>query len=114
MTFNQNYATVYMMMNGDIALTAFAKTNFEYSNGYLFYNTGTERKFVARFKRANPITKAKFQAALIKYYTPETYFARLAGAYNPYGETPFGIMMYDGIILRDIETRKFYIDGKAV
>ena len=103
-----------MMMNGDTALPAFDKTKFDYSNGYLFYNTGTERKFVARFKRANPITKAKFQAALIKYYTPDDYFARLGGPYNADGEAPLQILMNDGIILRDIKTRKFYIDGKAV
>jgi len=103
-----------MMMNGDTALTAFEKTNFEYSNGYLFYNTGTERKFVARFKRANPITKAKFQAALIKYYTPDDYFARLAGPYNAYGETPFGIMMYDGILCRHYKTGKLILDDKEL
>ena len=49
-------------------MTNFVKSNFEYSGGYLHYNTADgERKFVARFKRG-PITKAKFQAALIKYY----------------------------------------------
>ena len=95
-------------------MTKFVKSNFEYRNGYLHYNTGTERKFVARFKRANPITKAKFQAALIKYYDVDAYFARLGGPYNAYGEAPLQILMNDGIILRDRETRKFIIDGKAV
>jgi len=95
-------------------MTNFVKSNFEYSGGYLHYNTaGGERKFVARFKRG-PITKAKFQAALIKYYDVDAYFARLAGPYNAYGEVPFQIMMNDGIILRDRETRKFFIDGKAL
>ena len=94
-------------------MTAFVKSNFEYHGGYLHYNTGTERKFVARFKRG-PITKAKFQAALIKYYSVETYFARLAGPYNAYGEVPFQIMMNDGIILHDIESRKFILDGKVL
>lgn len=95
-------------------MTAFVKSNFEYHGGYLHYNTGTERKFVARFKHRGPITKAKFQAALIKHYSVEAYFARLAGPYNPYGEVPFQIMMNDGIILRDIETRKFIMDGKVL
>lgn len=95
-------------------MTAFVKSNFEYHGGYLHYNTGTERKFVARFKRRGPITKAKFQAALIKHYSVEAYFARLAGPYNPYGEVPFQIMMNDGIILRDIKTRKFIMDGKVL
>lgn len=95
-------------------MTAFIKSNFEYHGGYLHYNTGTERKFVARFKHRGPITKAKFQAALIKHYSVEAYFARLAGPYNPYGEVPFQIMMNDGIILRDIKTRKFIMDGKVL
>jgi hypothetical protein len=95
-------------------MTNFVKSNFEYHGGYLHYNTAAgERKFVARFKRG-PITKAKFQAALIKYYDVDAYFARLAGPYNAYGEVPFQIMMNDGIILRDRETRKFFIDGKAL
>lgn len=95
-------------------MTNFVKSNFEYSGGYLHYNTANgERKFVARFKRG-PITKAKFQAALIKYYDVDAYFARLAGPYNAYGEVPFQIMMNDGIICRHYKTREFIIDGKAV
>ena len=58
-------------------MTAFEKSNFEYHGGYLHYNTGAERRFVARFKHRGPVTKAKFQAALIKHYSIETYFARL-------------------------------------
>ena len=95
-------------------MTKFVKSNFEYSGGYLHYNTADgERKFVARFKRG-PITKAKFQAALIKYYDVDAYFARLAGPYNAYGEVPFQIMINDGIICRHYKTREFIIDGKAV
>ena len=95
-------------------MTNFVKSNFEYSGGYLHYNTAAgERKFVARFKRG-PITKAKFQAALIKYYDVDAYFARLAGPYNAYGEVPFQIMMNDGIICRHYKTREFIIDGKAL
>ena len=95
-------------------MTAFIKSNFEYRNGYLHYNTADgERKFVARFKRG-PITKAKFQAALIKHYDVDTYFARLAGPYNAYGHTPFGMMMYDGILCRHYKTHELILDGKML
>lgn len=92
-------------------MTAFAKTNFEYHGGYLYYNTGTERKFVARFKHRGPVTKAKFVKALIKHYSVEGYFARLGGPTNVYGEAPLQILMNDAILLRDINTRKFILDG---
>jgi hypothetical protein len=92
-------------------MTAFAKTNFEYHGGYLHYNTGTERKFVARFKHRGPVTKAKFVKALIKHYSVEDYFARLGGPTNVYGEAPLQILMNDAILLRDINTRKFILDG---
>ena len=95
-------------------MTKFVKSNFEYRNGYLHYNTADgERKFVARFKRG-PITKAKFQAALIKHYDVDAYFARLAGPYNAYGHTPFGMMMYDGVLCRHYKTRELILDGKAL
>lgn len=103
------------MKKRKIEMTAFVKSNFEYHGGYLHYTTEAgERKFVARFKHRGPVTKAKFQAALIKHYSVETYFARLAGPYNPYGEVPFQIMMNDGILLRDMDTRKLILDGKAL
>lgn len=95
-------------------MTAFAKTNFEYHGGYLHYNTGTERKFVARFKHRGPVTKAKFQAALIKNYSVEEYFSRLGGAYNPRGEAPLQILMNDNILVFDSEARKFTLDGKVL
>ena len=95
-------------------MTNFVKSNFEYRNGYLHYNTADgERKFVARFKRG-PITKAKFQAALIKHYDVDAYFARLVGPYNAYGHTPFGMMMYDGILCRHYKTHELILDGKAL
>jgi len=95
-------------------MTAFAKTNFEYHGGYLHYNTGTERKFVARFKHRGPVTKAKFQAALIKYYSVEEYFSRLGGAYNAQGEAPLQILMNDNILIFDHENRKFVLEGKVL
>ena len=79
-------------------MTAFAKTNFEYHGGYLHYNTGTERKFVARFKHRGPVTKAKFQSMLIKHYSVEEYFSRLGGAYNAQGEAPLQIFKNDGLL----------------
>ena len=98
-------------------MTAFAKTNFEYHGGYLHYNTGTERKFVARFKHRGPVTKAKFINTLIKHYSVEGYFARLGGAFNPKGEAPLQILMNDEILVfdRDDRGRGFFIlDGKEL
>jgi len=95
-------------------MTAFIKTNFEYHGGYLHYNTGTERKFVARFKHRGPVTKAKFQSMLIKHYSVEEYFSRLGGAYNPQGEAPMQILMNDGILVFDSEARKFVLEGKVL
>jgi hypothetical protein len=98
----------------EMNMTAFAKTNFEYHGGYLHYNTGTERKFVARFKHRGPVTKAKFQSMLIKHYSVEEYFSRLGGAYNPQGEAPMQILMNDGILVFDSEARKFVLEGKVL
>lgn len=96
-------------------MTAFIKTNFEAGNGgYIHYNTGTERKFVARFKHRGPVTKAKFIKTLINHYSVETYFARLAGAYNAQGEAPLQILMNDDILIFDSENRKFILDGKVL
>ena len=98
-------------------MTAFAKTNFEYHGGYLHYNTGTERKFVARFKHRGPVTKAKFQAPLIKHYSVEEYFSRLGGAYNAQGEAPLQILMNDEILVFDRDDRGrgyFILDGKVI
>jgi hypothetical protein len=96
-------------------MTKFEKANFEYHGGYLHYKTELgQRVFVARFKHRGPVTKAKFQAALIKHYTVEEYFARLGGAYNPQGETPVGMLMNDGILVFDSAARKFILDGKVL
>ena len=98
-------------------MTAFTKTNFEYHGGYLHYNTGTERKFVARFKHRGPVTKAKFQAILIKHYSVEEYFSRLGGAYNAQGEAPLQILMNDEILVFDRDDRGrgyFVLDGKEL
>lgn len=96
-------------------MTKFAKTNFEYHGGYLHYTTEAgERKFVARFKHRGPVTKAKFLATLIKHYSVEEYFSRLAGAYNARGEAPLQIFQNDGILQYDPEARKFILDGKVL
>ena len=96
-------------------MTAFVKTNFEAGNGgYIHYNIGTERKFVARFKHRGPVTKAKFLKALVKHYSVEEYFARLGGAYNAQGEAPLQILMNDNILIFDSENRKFTLDGKVL
>jgi len=99
-------------------MTAFNKKNFEYHGGYLHYMTATgERKFVARFKHRGPVTKAKFQSALIKHYTVEGYFARLVGPYNAQGEAPLQILMNDEILQfdRDDLGRGFFtLNGKVI
>lgn len=95
-------------------MTAFVKTGFEYNGDYLHYNTGTERMFVARFKHRGPVTKAKFQAALIKHYSVENYFGRLGGWRNPHGELPLQILMNDGILVLDRKAGKFILDGKVL
>lgn len=99
-------------------MTKFEKANFESGNGgYIHYNTGTERKFVARFKHRGPVTKAKFLSALIKHYTVEEYFARLCGAYNAQGEAPLAILMNDEILVFDkdeLGRRYFILDGKRI
>ena len=95
-------------------MTAFNKKNFEYHGGYLHYVTATgERKFVARFKHRGPVTKAKFQAALIKHYSVEEYFSKMENL----KEAPLQIMMNDGILVfdRDDLGRGFFIlDGKEL
>ena len=95
-------------------MTAFEKSNFEYHGGYLHYNTGAERRFVARFKHRGPVTKAKFIKTLINNYSVEEYFARLGGAYNPKGEAPLQILMNDEILMFDDVARKFVLDGKVL
>ena len=99
-------------------MTKFESANFEYHGGYLHYNVGGERKFVARFKHRGPVTKAKFVKMLIKHYTVEEYFARLGGAYNAQGEAPLQILMNDNILVfnsgSDIARPYFVLDGKAI
>lgn len=88
-------------------MTKFAKANFEYHGGYLHYNTGTERKFIARFKHRGPVTKAKFLSALIKHYTPADYFAKMEA-----GAAPLRVLMNDDILVFD--NGKFILDGKVL
>ena len=98
-------------------MTAFAKSNFEYHGGYLHYTTEAgERKFVARFKHRGPVTKAKFQKALIKHYSVEEYFSRLGGAYNAKGEAPLQIFMNDGLLEYREENGRGYLflEGKLI
>jgi hypothetical protein len=103
----------------EMYMTAFTKQNLVISGDYVFYqphadNYWEDRKFVARFKHRGPVTKSKFIKALIKHYTPETYFARLGGAYNAQGEAPLQILMNDNILIFDNENRKFILDGKVL
>lgn len=100
-------------------MTAFTKQNLVISGDYVFYHPHADnfwegRTFVARFKHRGPVTKAKFIKALINHYTPETYFARLAGAFNPKGEAPLQILMNDEILVFDDVARKFVLEGKVL
>ena len=94
-----------MMMKGN-EMKRFAKDEFSYHGGYLTY--GSEGKFVARFKHRGPVTRAKFTAALIKHYDPDSYFIRLRGS------APLQILMDDGILVFDRELNKFTLDGKVL
>jgi hypothetical protein len=106
------------MKKKELIMTAFTKQNLVISGDYVFFQPEADwradRKFVARFKHRGPVTKAKFIKALMKHYTVESYFARLAGAYNAQGEAPLQILMNDGILVFDNENRKFILDGKVL
>jgi len=65
----------------------FEQALFSYSAGWLYYTINNERKFVARFKYRNPITKAKFVKQLIANHNPAEYFEKLDNS-----ETPVGIL----------------------
>lgn len=102
-------------------MTTFVKTNFEYHDGYLHYNTESgERKFVARFKHRGPVTKAKFLKALIKYYSVEEYFSRLneqkVFGFPMISEAPLQIFMNDGLLEYREENDRGYLilDGKVL
>lgn len=95
-------------------MTAFAKTNFEYHGGYLHYNTGNERKFVARFKHRGPVTKTKFLATLIKHYSVEEYFSKMENL----KEAPLQILANDGLLSfhygENGARNYFVLDGKVL
>jgi hypothetical protein len=62
---------------------------------YVEYRTGTEVKFVARFKRGG---RGPFITFLIKNFTVEEYFSRLDG-----GEAPLMILESKGYIQSHIK-----------
>lgn len=99
-------------------MTAFTKQNFVTSGDYVFYQLNpNDRKFVARFKHRGPVTKSKFIKTLIKHYSVETYFERLAGPYNAQGEAPLQILMNDEILVfdrDDLGRGYFILDGKML
>jgi len=61
-----------------IEMTKFSKELFNSDSMYVFY--GTERKFVARFKRGG---KADFLKFLIKNFSVEEYFALMNAKIGP-------------------------------
>ena len=54
----------------------FIKENFSYSGGYLTYNDGADRHFIARFKYVPKSSATKFMNFLIKNFTQEEYLER--------------------------------------
>ena len=54
----------------------FIKENFSYSGGYLTYDDGVDRHFIARFKYVPKSSATKFMNFLIKNYTCEEYLER--------------------------------------
>lgn len=73
-------------------MTAFVKDNFNTSSEYVHYYTGTEAKFVARFKYARG-SKASFVSFLIKNFSVEEYFGRISA-----GESPLPILQSKGFV----------------
>lgn len=75
-------------------MTKFVKEMF-CGTEYVEYRTGTEVKFVARFKRGG---RGPFITFLIKNFTVEEYFSRLDG-----GEAPLMILESKGYIQSHIK-----------
>ena len=55
----------------------FKKENFSYSGGFLTYNDGDERHFIARFKYVPKSSAMKFMNFLIKNFSKEEYLERV-------------------------------------
>ena len=72
-------------------MTSFVKSQF-YGSEYVDYNIGETSKFVTRFKYARS-SKASFINFLIKNFTVEEYFGRMAA-----GEQPLSILMSKGYL----------------
>lgn len=79
-------------------MTSFVKSQF-YGSEYVDYNIGNTSKFVARFKYARG-SKSSFISFLIKNFTVEEYFGRLAA-----GEQPLTVLNSKGYIQPHIKKR---------
>jgi hypothetical protein len=95
--------------------TAFLKKNFIAFGDMVYYGPEgwdtphRDRHFVARFKYRGPLTKARLIKVLVNQYTTEEYFKRLDE-----GETPAGVLMKDEILVFDLDSRKFILNGKVL
>lgn len=79
-------------------MTAFIKENFYSNSGYIDYNTRDGvNKFVARLKYVKG-AKASFISFLVKNFTEDEYFGRLAS-----GEAPLTILESKGYMLPHIK-----------
>ena len=85
-------------------MTAFTKDNLIQHGAYLTYFPNgpvthwEDRKFVARFKYASMSSKGTFKTFLIKNFTVEEYFARIAA-----GDAPLSILESKGYVLSHIK-----------
>ena len=81
----------------------FQRDQFNYSNGYLTY--GAAHLFIARFKSGRKVggSKSDFVRLLSKYYTIESWTTKAKSS------APLKILMDDGFIQFDPDTRKFLI-----
>jgi hypothetical protein len=55
----------------------FKKENFSYSGGFLTYNDGDDRHFIARFKYVPKSSAMKFKNFLIKSFSKAEYLERV-------------------------------------
>jgi len=80
---------------------------FNAGNNILSYELNGQPNFVARFKyRSSPVTKAKFMAVLVKYYTVEDFFKKLQSS------APLQVLMNDGLLVHT--GGKIILDGKVI
>jgi hypothetical protein len=74
-------------------MTAFSKENFHISDEFVHYFTGEKMEFIGRFKYGMKSSRSPFTNFLVKNFTVEEYFGRLAA-----GESPLKIAESKGFV----------------